>query len=112
MQKLIALVARPTGADRAAFQRSLRERAAAALPAIAGLTVNEVDVERPGQPAAPPRWDAVLELWPEEVGLDPAALAAALAGDGAAVYLYHFAERVQLDHARTWALGERSPGVK
>jgi hypothetical protein len=112
MQKLIALIAHPTGVDRAAFQRSVRERAAAAPPAVAGLTVNVVDLEGPGRPAAPPRWDAVLELWLAEAGLDPNVLAAALAGDSAAVHLYHVVERVQLDHTRTWALGERSPGVK
>jgi uncharacterized protein (TIGR02118 family) len=120
MRKLVGLISRPTALDRGAFfRRVLRQDAPAALVQLplGRLVIDLVDVERPDDTA--PLYDAVLEAWAEDAAqidalarrYDPGA-AAADRDTTATGYFYAVSERVQLDHARTWAVGQRSPGVK
>ncbi len=123
MEKVMTLVRRPAGAERAAFLETLikgaRSVALARLPQLAALTIDLVDIpaEEAGlRPGGEPSFDAVVEIWldvaPGEVSVALIAPALAALDPGATQHAYHVTERIKRDFERTWPVGERSPGVK
>lgn len=119
MEKTLTLLRRASGSTES-FGMTLLEAMRLALPQASGnlarFTVNVVDAgvdegwlddTRP-----PPAWDGVLEAWWQssaDSAEPPMREAVALAG---AAFTYRVNETVQIDCARTWSAGERSPGIK
>lgn len=129
MQKLITVAARRPGNESAVFQQDYLERLAPlAMAQWVGLRryiVNLVDVALDPDAGAPePPYDVVTEAWFDtlEDFLEPGrrypspAVAAEVEtefhGATARAFVYHVAERVQLDDGQVPIEGARSPGVK
>jgi hypothetical protein len=117
MQKLIAVIARPEGADRTAFQERLLAEARRCLPESSDpkrFIVNLVDVEPPlGAASGAPDYDAVLECWFEAIDdFTPCAQRRLAMPEAGTAWVYHVSERVQLDSHAEAGAGGRSPGVK
>jgi len=114
MPKMIAMLRREPGTDRAEFAsgylaaaRSLAPR----LPSGARLTVNLVDVpaEEAGlRPGGEPSFDAVAEVWLPD---DSATIPPELVDEGVA-HVFRVDEKEERPYDRTWPDGERSPGIK
>jgi uncharacterized protein (TIGR02118 family) len=115
VDKLIALVKRPAGAERDGFGYDYlaAAREFAAQSAVTALTVNLVDVppEDAGlRPGGEPSYDAVLEAWLDDGPDDsPPGIPFELQGTA---HVYRVHEIVEREYERTWPVGERSPGVK
>ena len=115
MGKYITLVKRADGVPRQAFLEAfIPEFAAPRLrdePGLGRFVVDLVDVpaEEAGlRPGGEPAFDAVVESWLESGA--PGAFSHDLVG---LTHTYAVAEKVEKEREpRTWALGERSPGVK
>ena len=117
MQKLIAVIARPEGADRKAFHEQLLAEARRCLQAFNDpkrFIVNLVDVEPPPDAATvAQRYDAVLECWFEAIeDFTPWAQRWLALPEARPAWVYHVAERVQLDSHAGAAIDGRSPGIK
>lgn len=114
LEKLLALVNRPPGDDRATFCAQFLETArsgAREVAAIERLIVNLVDVpaEDAGlRPGGEPSYDAVAEAWLAN-GASGTAFPLELPGTA---HVYRVEETVERDYERTWPVGDRSPGVK
>jgi EthD domain-containing protein len=126
--KLISLISRGSGQDRADFQQwFLREHAPAVLKQIPELAhyvvnVNDVSPKMATAPldSAPVPYDVVTEMWIEEEGgteteveLDDALTAPVIQSlntRGAVGHSYLVTEVVQKDQ-QTFAPGQRAPGV-
>jgi uncharacterized protein (TIGR02118 family) len=116
MRKVLALVRRAEGLDRADFCDRYLEfgKALAAAPGVERFIVSLVDVpaEEAGlRPGGEPKFDAVAELW-NEAGVDPVALLAAPQGLVGQNHVYQVKETVEREYDQSWPSGERSPGVK
>ncbi|MBA4179911.1 MAG: hypothetical protein C0506_04910 [Anaerolinea sp.] len=116
MGKVLALVRRAEGMDRAAFGTAYLgfARNVAAAPGVERCIANLVDVpagEAGLRPGGEPAFDAVVELWTDGA-TDPVALLAEPAGLTGECHVYRVDEKVERDYGRTWPAGERSPGVK
>lgn len=116
MPKVLALVRRHPGLDRAAFAEKYLSFGwqLAADPRVQHCTVNLVDVpaEEAGlRPGGEPVFDAVTELWAEDqaTALELLGEKANLVGD---CHVYSVDEKTEREYDRAWADGERSPGVK
>ena len=116
MTKVLALVRRSAGQDRASFWSAYTAAAGATAtaPGVQQCIVNLVDVpaEEAGlRPGGEPAFDAVVELW-----ADSPALAVSLLRQPSELvsesHAYLVEEKVEREFERTWPVGERSPGVK
>jgi hypothetical protein len=125
--KVITLISRGAGQDRAEFQDWLvREHAPAVLKSVPRLNhyvlnINNVSPNMGVAPldSAPVPYDAVTEAWLEDSGASPAqvyagalapALGQSLSARGAACHSYLVTEIVQKDQ-QTFPPGQRAPGV-
>jgi uncharacterized protein (TIGR02118 family) len=116
MAKVLGLVKRAEGVDRAGFGSRYLDfaRELASAPGVERCIASIVDVpaEEAGlRPGGEPAFDAVIELW-FETPADPAALAAAPADLAGQSHVYAVEETIEREYERTWPIGERSPGVK
>jgi uncharacterized protein (TIGR02118 family) len=119
MEKILTLLRRPASQDAAAFCAGClaegRRLTRDADTALRRCIVNVADdaakegVLDPKRP--PPAYDAAVETWwtSADTGEPLLAVLARLGGD---CYSYRVREVVQKQYARTWAVGERSPGIK
>ena len=116
MPKLLTLIKRPEGVERADFCREFLAdaRARSGEPSVGRFIVNLVDV--PAQdaglrPGGEPSYDVVTEQWFDDAaGLDRAlSNSRPIAGSGDA---YEVTEVTKKDYERGWADGQRSPGIK
>lgn len=116
MAKVLALVRRAAGVDRADFGNRYLDfgNGLVASPGVERCIISLVDIsaEDAGlRPGGEPKFDAVAELW-TEAGVDPVALLAAPQGLVGQNHVYQVEESVEREYERSWAVGERSPGVK
>lgn len=118
MEKLMTLVRRAPGLDRAAFFDAYRNRdvpsRAKTQPLMRGHVVSLADLPpedvglRPG--GGEPAFDAIEEFWFENLAdYRPVAADGALIGEW---HTYQVREFIERDFDRSWPDGARSPGVK
>jgi uncharacterized protein (TIGR02118 family) len=117
MKKVVTLLCRAPELGSSEFrQRCLESLAKLVSPrVIASFT--DVDPSEAGldpEKTPPPEYDAVLETWHDLPG-SPAALEplqARIEPISSRAFSYEVSEIVQKSDARTWPLGQRSPGIK
>ena len=116
MTKLLTLIKRPAGVERAAFCGDFlaAARANAEEPHASRFIVNLVDVpaEEAGlRPGGEPSYDVVTEIWLDE-GAPQAAVAPDYGISVGAADSYEVTEVTKKEYERDWPDGERSPGIK